>query len=81
MLIGRNIDAYTDYRRTGYPVMFDPNTMASVANGGPDGNGPVSVQSSRGYPLSFPYSADELSLNDNAPAQKVLTTANIFWDK
>jgi len=78
---GCNIDAYTDYRRTGYPIMFDPNTMASVADGGPDGNGPVPVQSSRGYAVVFPYSADELTLNDNAPKQKVITTDKVFWDK
>ncbi len=78
---GRSIDSYTDYRRTGYPVMFDPNTMASVADGGTDGNGIVPVQASRGYPRALPYSADELSLNDNSPSQRDLTVKSIFWDK
>ena len=77
---GTSIDSYTDYRRTGYPVIFDPNTMKDVANGGPDGNGPVPVQSSKGYPVSLPYSADELSLNRNAPVQKTITQDKIFWD-
>lgn len=77
---GSAIDAYTDYRRTGYPLLFDPNTMASIANGGPDGNGMVPVQSTRPYALSFPWSADEISLNTNSPAQKSPATAKIFWD-
>ncbi|MBN2612803.1 MAG: SusD/RagB family nutrient-binding outer membrane lipoprotein [Bacteroidales bacterium] len=75
---GSSIDSYTDYRRTGYPVMFDPNTM--VADGGPDGNGVVPVQSSRDYPVAFPWSADELSLNKNAPGQKTISTDKVFWD-
>lgn len=79
-LFGTPIETYNDYRRTGYPIIFDPVTMASVADGGPDGSGPVPVQSSRGYALSYPYSADELSLNNNAPAQKTITQYKIFWD-
>jgi hypothetical protein len=77
---GSAIDSYTDYRRTGYPVLFDPETMASVATGGPDGNGPVPVQLIRPYAVSFPWSSDELSLNDNAPSQKSPATHKIFWD-
>lgn len=79
-VFGTAIDSYTDYRRTGYPILFDPNTMKDIASGGPDGSGIVPVQSARSYPLSFPYSADELSLNNNAPAQKTITTDKIFWD-
>ncbi|MDD4107703.1 MAG: SusD/RagB family nutrient-binding outer membrane lipoprotein, partial [Prolixibacteraceae bacterium] len=79
-LFGTPLETYNDYRRTGYPVIFDPVTMASVADGGPDGSGPVPVQSSRGYALSYPYSADELTLNNNAPAQKTITQYKIFWD-
>ena len=75
---GASNDAYTDYRRTGYPVLFDPNTM--TANGGPDGSGVVPVESTRPYAVSFPWSADELSMNDNSPAQKIPSSAKIFWD-
>jgi len=78
---GSAVDAYTDYRRTGFPVLFNPTTMGSVATGGPDGNGVVPVQLTRPYAVSFPWSADELSMNDNAPAQKSPATATIFWDK
>lgn len=75
---GRNVDSYTDYRRTGYPIMFDPNTNAS--DGGPDGNGDVPTQSSRDYVVSFPWPQVELDLNNNAPAQKNITTDKVFWD-
>jgi hypothetical protein len=76
---GAAIDAYTDYRRTGYPVLFDPNTMP--ADGGPDGNGDVPCQATRDYALSFPWSSDELNMNENAPSQKVPATSPVFWDK
>lgn len=77
---GSSIESYNDYRRTGYPVMFDPLTMATVADGGPDGNGPVAVTSGRAYALSMPWSADELSLNSNAPSQKTPALFSVFWD-
>ncbi|MBN1950384.1 MAG: SusD/RagB family nutrient-binding outer membrane lipoprotein [Bacteroidales bacterium] len=75
---GSAIDCYTDYRRTGYPVLFDPNTM--VADGGPDGSGEVPVQCTREFAVSFPWSSDELSMNDNAPEQKTIATDKVFWD-
>ena len=76
---GSAIESYNDYRRTGYPIMFDPLTM--VADGGPDGSGPVAVTSGRTYALSLPWSDDELTLNSNAPAdQKIPATYSVFWD-
>jgi len=76
---GSGIESYNDYRRTGYPVIFDPLTM--IADGGPDGSGPVAVTSGRTYALSMPWSEDELTLNSNAPsAQKTPATYSIFWD-
>jgi hypothetical protein len=66
---GFAIDAYTDYRRTGFPIMFDPNTD----------NVPFTV-TSRGYPVSLAYNANALNLNQNAPAQKTVTTDRVFWD-
>jgi len=77
---GTSIDPYTDYRRTGYPVLFDPNTMAAVADGGPDGNGPVPVTCGRGYAVSMPWSDDELNLNSSSPEQKLVASSKIFWD-
>jgi hypothetical protein len=66
---GWGIDAYTDYRRTGYPVLFDGNT---------DDN-PFTVRG-RDYPVSLPYQTDELNLNSNAPSQRVISRDKIFWD-
>jgi hypothetical protein len=60
--------------------MFDPLTMAAVADGGPDGNGPVAVTTGRTYAMSLPWSNDELSLNSAAPDQKTPSTFKVFWD-
>ncbi len=76
---GSNIDSYTDYRRTGYPILFNPNTDPS--NGGPDGSGVVPTSCSRGYAVAFPYPSGELDLNVNAPKQRNITTDKIFWEK
>ncbi len=77
---GSSTESYSDYRRTGYPIMFDPLTMANVADGGPDGSGPVAVTSGRTYAMSMPWSADEISLNSEAPSQKTPATYKVFWD-
>lgn len=73
------VDNYTDYRRTGYPVMFTPapiGTTTSVT----DGTGKVTpVSLDRKYPLSLPFSTNEIALNANAPAQKVPELYKVFW--
>ena len=66
---GFSIDAYTDYRRTGFPVMFDPNT---------DGN-PFTILN-RVYPVSIPYFTDDLQINPNADPQRDPGTDKVFWD-
>ena len=66
---GFSIDAYTDYRRTGYPIMYDPNTDNLPYTG-----------TSRLYPVSMAYNAQSLNLNQNAPEQKNVTTDRVFWD-
>lgn len=73
---GSSVDAYSDYRRTGYPVMFDPNTMPSNP---PDAE-PVQTQSTRSYQLSLPWNSDDIELNPNSPSQKNPTEYNVFWD-
>ncbi len=81
---GTHHDQYTDYRRTGFPVMFDPSRAdhapGGFVSGGPDGSGPVPVQRTRDYPLTWPYYTIELTLNTNAPAQRTITTSRVFWD-
>ena len=67
---GFAMDAYTDYRRTGYPIMYDPNTDPLPF-----------TNTSRGYPVSLAYNAQSINLNKNAPQEpKVVTTDRIFWD-
>ena len=69
---GNTIDAYNDYRRRGYPVIFDPNTDT----------GPFAqiTFSSTPFLVSLPWRADDLNLNPNAPPQKNPTTDKVFWD-
>ena len=66
---GFGVDAYTDYRRTGYPILHDGNTD----------NLNVTVRG-REFPVAFPYEIDDLELNPNAPAQRNVTSDRVFWD-
>ena len=66
---GFGIDAYNDYRRTGYPVLHDGNTD----------NIDITVRT-REFPLSYPWKTNDLQVNKNSPAQKNITTFNVFWD-
>lgn len=66
---GYGIDAYNDFRRTGYPVLHDGNTD----------NLNVTVRG-RDFPVAFPYEVDDLELNPNSPSQRNVTSDRIFWD-
>ena len=66
---GNASDIYNDWRRTGYPILHDGNTD----------NLAVTVRS-RDFIQSFPYPQRELDLNSNAPAQKNIYSAKVFWD-
>ena len=73
------VDSYTDYRRTGYPVLFSPapaGTVTSVT--GPDGK-VTPVQNDRQYPLSLPFNTNEIAFNSNALPQKVPENYKVFW--
>ncbi len=87
--VGSSVDQYTDYRRTGYPVLFSPRNPA-MAPGGfvqPPVNGnpfqipqlAVPVQQGTDFPLSLPWSQIESALNGNAPAPKTPGTYKVFW--
>ncbi len=89
---GSSVDQYTDYRRTGYPILFDPNNPQQAPNhfvqppieGNPALPGaqlPVPVQLSIQYPLSLPWPTADLNTNPNAPEQKQPATYKVFWDK
>lgn len=89
---GSAVDAYSDYRRTGYPILFNPKD-AGMAPGGfvqPPVNGDpvinpgaqphVAVTISKNYPNSLPWYQNELETNPNAPTQKTdLSASKIFW--
>jgi hypothetical protein len=66
---GYTVDAYTDYRRTGYPVMFDPATD----------NNPFTILN-RAYPVSLPYYTSDLAIDPNAGAQRNPASDKVFWD-
>jgi hypothetical protein len=89
---GSAVDAYTDYRRTGYPVLFDPDDPQMAPGGfvqppingdpvlNPGAQPKVPVTLSRNYPESLPWYQGELETNPNAPPQKTnLATAKVFW--
>lgn len=67
---GFGVDAYADYRRTGYPTLHDGNTD--------DLN---FTTRTREYPLSFPWKTNDLRINPNAPEQKLVAEFNVFWDQ
>ena len=87
--VGGNVDQYTDYRRTGYPILFDPRdpVMAPGGRAQPPINGnplvnpqaSVPVALSKNFAESLPWSQTEKDLNSNAPAQKVPENYKIFW--
>jgi hypothetical protein len=73
------VDSYTDYRRTGYPILFSPAPVGSVTSvTGPDGK-VTPVSNDRPYPWSLPFNTNELALNSNAPPQKVPESFKVFW--
>ena len=75
------VDNYTDYRRTGYPVLFSPQPIGNVASVTDYAVPPrvTPVSNDRKYPLSLPFSNNEISLNASAPPQKVPENYKVFW--
>ncbi|MDR2621171.1 MAG: SusD/RagB family nutrient-binding outer membrane lipoprotein [Dysgonamonadaceae bacterium] len=81
------VDSYTDYRRTGYPALFDPQ---KTQNPGYGVNPEVDDKSAAQVPLeniaSFPRSlyyptTSETNLNPNMQQKTNLSTPFVFWDK
>ncbi|NDV94221.1 SusD/RagB family nutrient-binding outer membrane lipoprotein [Dysgonomonas sp. 521] len=81
------IDTYTDYRRTGYPTLFDPS---KTQNPGYGVNLVVADRSPEQVPLlkfaSFPRSlyypnVSEITLNSNIEQKTNLASPFVFWDK
>ncbi len=65
--IGNGIEAYNDYRRTGYPV------LALAINAA--GHNPNVI------PTRLPYTSGELSRNPNTPNPIIRTDVKIWWAK
>ncbi|HEY4291124.1 MAG TPA: SusD/RagB family nutrient-binding outer membrane lipoprotein [Puia sp.] len=65
--IGNGIEAYDDYRRTGYPVLALPNN--------PGGDDPTVI------PTRLPYTNGELTTNPNAPNPRPLVDVKLWWAK
>lgn len=81
------IDSYTDYRRTGYPVMFDPEKTQDPGNGvnptvAERSPAEVPLVNFTSYPRSLYYPTNsETELNPNMPQKTNLSTPFVFWDK
>jgi hypothetical protein len=65
--IGNGIEAYTDYRRTGFPVLALANNAA--------GDNPAVI------PTRLPYTNNEVSRNPNAPNPRPKTDVKLWWAK
>lgn len=65
---GFGMDAYTDYRRTGFPVLPDVTGVADPQ-----------VVSDRTFPFRLPYPDPERSSNPNFPGQPNVYSSKIFW--
>ena len=81
------IDCYTDYRRTGYPTLFDPAKTQDPGfgvNPTPTDRSPARVPmlNITQFPRSLYYPTNsESSLNPNMPQRTNLPAPFIFWDK
>ncbi len=77
------VDNYTDYRRTGYPVLFSPapiGTVTSVTDYSTvPGPRTTPVSNDKPYPWSLPFNTNEIALNSNAPPQKIPELFKVFW--
>ncbi len=65
--IGNGIEAFNDYRRTGYPIL----TLVNNASG----DNPNVI------PTRLPYTPAELSRNPNAPNPRPKTDVKLWWAK
>jgi hypothetical protein len=81
------VDAYADYRRTGFPVLFDPaktqdpgyGVNPTVAERSP---ARVPITNIASYPRSLYYPTNsETELNKNMTQKTNLSSPFVFWDK
>lgn len=75
------IQNYADYRRTGYPKLFDP-AGTSISPDPFDPEQPiVPTQLTRNYPASLWYPQREVEINPKINQKENQTTTILFWDK
>lgn len=80
-------DAYTDYRRTGYPVLFNKTNTSDPGYGvnptvTPLSPARVPIAEILSFPRSLYYPAtSETSLNQNLKQKTDLSVKFLFWDK
>ncbi|MGI8599375.1 MAG: SusD/RagB family nutrient-binding outer membrane lipoprotein [Chitinophagaceae bacterium] len=63
--VGNALEAYNDYRRTGYPILSQPLVT--------DGDDP------NVFPQRFPYTNREGASNPNQPNPRPRTTVKVWW--
>lgn len=66
---GNPVDAYTDYRRTGFPQLYDPNE-----------DGDDETFTSFLFPVVMPYANSSMNANLNSPKPRIISTDKVFWD-
>lgn len=80
---GDPADQYNDYRRTGYPILANPNSTTKeyqLNNGDAFPLDDSQTVLTNPFQVSIYWPQVELNSNSNAPAQKNPTTYKIFWD-
>tara|TARA_R110002050_G_scaffold300769_1_gene472380 strand:+ start:5300 stop:7003 length:1704 start_codon:yes stop_codon:yes gene_type:complete len=80
---GDPLDQYNDYRRTGYPILANPNSTSKEYQLDNEDEWPLidsETTLTRPYSVSIFWPLSELDVNKNAPTQKDVTTYKIFWD-
>ncbi len=79
---GDQMDQYNDYRRTGYPVLADPDATNEYQLDNGDAYPLLDTDTTLNNPFNrtFFWPENELNLNKNAPAQKDIATYRVFWD-
>lgn len=80
---GDSMDQYSDYRRTGFPILANPNGSSPEyqldnGDGFPLDDGVTVLNNSFQNSIFWPQQA--INLNQNAPSQKNPSTYLIFWD-
>ncbi len=75
------IQNYNDYRRTGYPVLFDANADAISPEPYPGADAVVPTQVTRSYPRTMWYPQREVELNPQIDQKTNLVDHRVFWDK